>query len=277
MKNSKIDWCDDSWNPITGCKHGCEYCYARRMVHRFEGRDGETGEEHVLIEPVRAEEKGKIKPYPFGFDPTYHRYRVQRWRSQGERRNVFVCSMADLFGRWVPFAWQDEILRACLAAHGYNYLFLTKDPQNMANVIRRLYDDLVAQFSEHTGWENPAYRMMSAFWFGSTVTNPQTPFFESGVVHTFVSIEPILQPFGENSPIFYRTDWIIVGAESGTRKGKAVPEREWLEVIVKRSRETGVPLFMKSSLAEIWGEPLIQEFPEGLQNRKNTGDESERK
>ena len=36
-KITKIDWCDSSWNPVTGCMHGCEYCYARNIAYRFGG------------------------------------------------------------------------------------------------------------------------------------------------------------------------------------------------------------------------------------------------
>lgn len=32
MNRSKIEWCDHTWNPITGCLHNCPYCYAKRMV-----------------------------------------------------------------------------------------------------------------------------------------------------------------------------------------------------------------------------------------------------
>ena len=35
---TKIDWCDSTWNPVTGCLHGCEYCYARRIAERFRAR-----------------------------------------------------------------------------------------------------------------------------------------------------------------------------------------------------------------------------------------------
>ena len=34
-KKTKIDWCDATWNPVTGCMHGCEYCYARKIAERF--------------------------------------------------------------------------------------------------------------------------------------------------------------------------------------------------------------------------------------------------
>lgn len=37
MNKTKIEWCDSTWNPVTGCLHGCEYCYARKQVNRFKG------------------------------------------------------------------------------------------------------------------------------------------------------------------------------------------------------------------------------------------------
>ena len=37
MDNTKIDWADMSWNPVTGCRKGCEYCYAARTARRFAG------------------------------------------------------------------------------------------------------------------------------------------------------------------------------------------------------------------------------------------------
>lgn len=38
-QKTKIDWCDATWNPVTGCLHGCEYCYARRIAERFISSD----------------------------------------------------------------------------------------------------------------------------------------------------------------------------------------------------------------------------------------------
>lgn len=34
---TKIDWCDSTWNPVTGCRHDCAYCYARKIAERFGG------------------------------------------------------------------------------------------------------------------------------------------------------------------------------------------------------------------------------------------------
>lgn len=36
---TKIDWADATWNPVTGCLHGCEYCYARKIAERFRARE----------------------------------------------------------------------------------------------------------------------------------------------------------------------------------------------------------------------------------------------
>ena len=84
MDNTKIDWADMSWNPVTGCRKGCEYCYAARTARRFAGylsqgvkvpnceREGAI----VLDKPLKtmtAEGRVVNAPYPFGFTPTFHR------------------------------------------------------------------------------------------------------------------------------------------------------------------------------------------------------------
>lgn len=35
LHKSKIEWCTHTWNPVTGCRNGCSYCYARRFIDRF--------------------------------------------------------------------------------------------------------------------------------------------------------------------------------------------------------------------------------------------------
>ena len=58
--------------------------------------------------------------------------------------------------------------------------------------------------------------------------------------------------------------WIIVGAETGNRKDKVVPKKEWIENITEVCKRQGIPLFMKDSLIPIIGEEnMIREFPWG--------------
>lgn len=303
---TKIDWCDATWNPVTGCLHGCEYCYARNIAYRFgavdwetnteNGRDGDfydgTGENHVLDKPAMREWKsGKITkaPYPFCFDPTFHRYKLdepQRWKKP---RTIFVCSMADLFGEWVPDEWIKQVFEACEAAPQHRYLFLTKNP---------------ARFGSINGWNhrhNNEYAKDN-MWFGTTITRQyelnrmlKLPY---GNAHTFLSVEPIFErididhylptsdarwrcSFCGHYAITYANhcgscghiggysgsfrkqpvNWIILGAESGNRKDKVVPRREWIDNIVQICDERNIPVFMKESLRDLMGADFRQEFP----------------
>lgn len=272
MVNSKIGWCDDTFNPISGCLHGCEYCYARDIAHRFGGwtdSDGDTHHDEILKneskvreldEPLRVFREGQTifsgkwqkAPYPYDFIPTFHRYRLNDYVGK-KGRNVFVCSMADLFGKWVPDKWIQEVLEACEKAPQHNYLFLTKN--------YRRYREFAVPRKEN-------------MWYGVSVTKEnQMDSYDVyfSTVHTFASIEPILEDIKphEHKDLFRSMDWIIIGAETGRRKEKVVPKRKWVADIVSVCREMNIPIFMKSSLADIWGEPLIQEFPEGLERRND--------
>lgn len=245
-QKTKIDWCDSSWNPITGCLHGCPYCYARGMARRFGGKII-TGNDHLYIldEPARRAD-GTINPYPYGFDPTYHKYRLtipQEWKKP---QTIFVCSMADMFGDWVPEDWIGQIFTACLAAPQHRYLFLTKNGKRYMELAK-----------------NGVLVDRENFWYGCSVTRPEEPFFFSDRYKTFASIEPILEPFDWVPGLKHieLPDWIIAGAETGNRKGKVKPKRDWLGGIINGCAEHHIPLFMKESLRELTGSDFKQQFP----------------
>lgn len=75
MEKSKIEWCDSTWNPVSGCYHPCPYCYARSTANRFKGCDcaagGETDENVVYLkERLTVTSKDGVTrnaAYPFGF------------------------------------------------------------------------------------------------------------------------------------------------------------------------------------------------------------------
>ena len=265
MNKTKIEWCDCTWNPVTGCLHGCPYCYARRIANRFGGIKEQPfirweGKKNARIvsEPI-YDAKGQFCPYPYEFEPTLHRYRLNEPEQEKKPKTIFVVSMGDLFGDWVPEDWIREVFAACERASQHRYLFLTKNPKRYQ------------KFFDHEG--NPEHRN---FWLGTSVTD-NCGFELHGPAHQlyagtglmgkhhanrFLSIEPLLGPINEtalgNIKFF---QWAIVGAETGSRKEKVVPQREWIEAIVKACDAVGVPVFMKNSLAKVWGTPLIQKFP----------------
>ncbi len=248
MENTKIDWCDSTWNPVTGCYHGCEYCYARKIANRFGKYETILGYNIRFLNRTSMAGCIEVKersgnPYPAKFSPTLHRYRLNDYIGK-KGRNIFVCSMADLFGDWVPVSWIEEVFKACEKAPQHNYLFLTKNPARYVELINN-----TDFFTKTKG----------NMWFGYSYTGKESKQWWNPDYNIFVSVEPILEPI--EVP---RCKWLIVGAETGRRKDKVIPEREWIEDIVNECRKAGIPLFMKSSLLDIWGESLIQEFPMGL-------------
>lgn len=269
MKKTKIDWADSTWNPVTGCLHGCEYCYAQNIAYRFgtigwetnteNGYDCDfydgTGENHVLDKPAMREWKsGRITkaPYPFCFDPTFHRYRLDIPKRWTKPRTIFVCSMADLFGEWVPDEWIKQVFEACDAAPQHRFLFLTKNPSR--------YKDLMSLLPVHRRPPNVA-----EMWFGQSYTGVgEYQLMPLPMVYkTFVSIEPLLHSLSEKDMRIIPTtnDWIIIGAETGNRKGKVTPDKSWVDGIVYHAKERGVPVFMKESLRDLMGDDFRQEFP----------------
>lgn len=265
MNRSRIEWCDHTLNIVTGCRRGCEYCYARTMSLRFSGnvrlnitrtdkyRKDEGG--YILDEPFIGE-NGKQIIYPFGFEPTLHRYRFNTLDKLKMGQNIFVGAMADLFGDWIPDSWIDEVFRCCAAHDQHNYLFLTKNPERYADL-----EDL------------PAGENM---FYGVTITTEEEMHrfnFLPARRNTFVSIEPILEDVlpEKHNLLFRQTDWVIIGAETGRRKGKVIPDPEWIQKIAKVAEQEKTPVFMKDSLIDIVGEDAMKrEFPDQLLVRKKS-------
>ena len=279
MNNTRIDWCDSTWNPVTGCKGGCDYCYARSIANRFGGwttggvktTQNFFSDPPVLDSPLLLERKsGKVvkAPYPFAFTPTFHRYRLEEPLKKRKGQNIFVGSMADLFGRWVPTKWIVEVLDICRKAPQHNYLFLTKFPERYVEL-----DHLALLPHE----EN--------FWYGATITNAkqmkraadsigQLP----QEVRSFFSMEPLMEDVARSEAweMSYNgayANWIIIGAMTGPGSESQQPCREWVERIVDDAKNElspfyPIPVFMKDNLRKVWGRDLIQEFPEKLEAQR---------
>lgn len=98
----KIEWTDYTWSPVTGCKHGCEYCYANRIAQRI---------------------------YPEKFEPTFRPNRLGEPAKAPKGSKIFVCDMGDLFGDWVPRAWTECVIGATQEYPDLEFQFLTKNPE----------------------------------------------------------------------------------------------------------------------------------------------------
>jgi len=111
MNKTKIEWTTWTWNPIVGCKHGCWYCYARKLTQRFK------------------------KVFPNGFEPTFHPERLKEPWELRKPSKIFVCSISDLFAPWTPNEWRDAVLDSifrCPIKHTFQ--LLTKNPERIPDV-----------------------------------------------------------------------------------------------------------------------------------------------
>jgi len=213
MNQTKIEWCEFTWNPVWGCLKQCSYCYARRLAQRF----GES------------------------FEPHWKERNFNRMMP-GLPSRIFVNSMSEI-AYWKG-EWWDRVLDRIRQNPQHKFLFLTKNPSVYENI--RFPENCWLGVTITHQW------MMSAladYLFDSTWDENYT---------LFLSIEPMLEPI----QLYVRPDWLIMGAETGNRKGRVVPEIDWITQLMRY--ETG-PIFMKDSLKPIW-EPhkgeLIREWPE---------------
>ena len=212
--SSKIEWTEQTWNPIVGCTKvsaGCKHCYAETMAKRLQAM-GTPGYENgfaLRLLPERLADPVRRKK------PTVY----------------FVNSMSDLFHDKVPEAYIDQVMDVIRETPQHNYQILTKRAARMARYFR--------------------HRSVPAnVWLGVSVENqkhgvPRIDYLRKVDVRIrFLSVEPLLEDVGPLN----LTDihWVIVGGESGP---KARPMRvEWADAVRIQCEAQGVAFFFKQ-----WG------------------------
>ena len=227
---TKIEWCDETWNPITGCSkvsEACENCYAERMANRLKGRYGYPADKpfRLTAHPERLK------------DP-------EKWKKP---RRIFVCSMGDIFHEDVKPEWKQDVWDVMNYNPHHTFILLTKRPQNAP--------------THETWW-------FDNIWLGVTAENQKRAdermptLLQIPAAVRFVSVEPMLEPIDFNAippfdllpnnedevthydaPWDEYLDWVICGAETGPKA--RVMESEWAEDLYHQCDNAGVPFFFK--------------------------------
>ena len=223
--NDNIDWAKWSWNPVTGCRYGCKYCYARDIANRFNAGNFEYT---VHNDRFRAPYDSKIP---------------KKREKEAGINNVFVCSMADLFGDWVETNVIQEVLDVCRDTPQWTYIFLTKNPKRLID-----YDFPVNSWVGTTVDCNA--RVANALKYMPQVKAPVR----------FLSCEPLLEDLNIDSLRGF--EWLIIGAQSKTTEvPEFQPEQQWVTKLISTARKVGAKVFIKPNL-KIELDERPQEFPE---------------
>lgn len=189
MSNSKIEWTEQTWNPVTGCTKvspGCKHCYAETMHQRLTAM-GTHGYEYpfttVVTQPMRLSQPKKRK----------------------KSTMYFVNSMSDLFHDDVPFAYIDLVMGIIRDTPQHVYQILTKRADRMAMYfgLRKVPDNA---------------------WIGVSVENveygiPRIDRLKSINAKTrFLSCEPLLGDLGRLD--LSGIHWVIAGVSLVLNQGR---------------------------------------------------------
>lgn len=312
MNPTKIEWCDETWNPVSGCSkvsQGCKNCYAERDFPR----------------PYPGRKFTDVRCHPERLDQPVRKVKGKR---------IFVNSMSDLFHQDVPF----EFIASVFAIMGHTtrhaYLVLTKRPARMLEffewalqyeidgewfAIPPTHIEAGERIADHwpksipwtphhghrAGYDNcgPSFPYENV-WLGVSVEDQATAderiplLLQTPAAVRFVSAEPLIGrvDFCEHLGMWWNQtmkcfesvgqkfnpgglDWVIVGGESGP--GARPFNAQWARSIVAQCKAASVPVFVKqlgARPADIVGDPEAFNYgevlPLSLHDRKG-GDWSE--
>lgn len=213
--NSKIEWTEQTWNPVTGCTKvspGCKHCYAEVMSKRLKAM-GVEGYENGFSTISLMEER-LVQPL-LRKKPTVY----------------FVNSMSDLFHEQVPFEYIDKVMA-----------IIEQTPQHAFQILTKRAERMREYFESRQAPDNA--------WLGVSVEDKQygkpriAQLQRIRAKTRFLSIEPLLENIGKIS--LRGIHWVIVGGESGV---KARPmEEAWVLNIKTQCERAGADFFFKQ-----WG------------------------
>jgi protein gp37 len=244
--STKIEWTDETWNPITGCtpiSEGCQNCYAKRMANRLKGRYGYSKDDPFKV--------------------TYHPGRLAQPLKWKKPRKIFVCSMGDIFHPDVKREWAEEVWNIMARCPQHTFIILTKRPEN-------------APMADNWWFPN--------IWLGVTAENQKRANVRIPILLRipaavlFVSVEPMLSEiYLTDIPIINsdvtmnvlkrasvfspHIDWVICGAETGP--GARYMDPAWARALHYQCRFDDVPFFFKKASAG-WTLELPREYPNVL-------------
>jgi protein gp37 len=226
-ENSRIEWTETTWNPITGCTKysaGCLNCYAERMSKRLQAMGAAA--------------------YQSGFTPMFHEQLLDKPLSWKRPRIIFANSMSDTFHEDITDEQIFKIFSVMNHARWHTFQVLTKRSERLLKLSKKI-------------------KWTPNIWQGVTVEHSATRSRIEDLRHVgaqtkFLSIEPLIGPIAGLN--LTGIDWVIVGGESGP--GARPIKKEWVTAIRDICVKTKTPFFFKQ-----WGGIRKKENGRVLENR----------
>ena len=242
--HSKIEWCDATWNVVSGCTQvssGCAHCYAKTLHDR----------RHKAYLAGAKLPKQYAKPFK---QIQLHPERLEMPLHWKKPRRIFVNSTSDLFHEDVPFEFIKDVWTVMLNAPDHTYMILTKRADRMIEAVGYILGD--------------GYGVLKNVWLGVSVEDQKAAderipvLLQTPAAVRFISAEPLLGPvelWGAryDNPNGGKTgaitawpgglDWVICGGESGP--GARPMHPNWALSLRDGCMAAGVPFFFKQ-----WGE-----------------------
>ena len=226
---SKIEWTDTTWNPVTGCtkvSSGCDHCYAHTLAH------GRLTAAYLRKLPVVQNDQTITDPFAVRLWPE-RLTAPGKWK---EARMVFVNSMSDLFHVDVPDEYVRRVFEVMIKFDHHTYQVLTKRPTRAVRFFQQNRDLF------------PLGTIPRHIWMGTSVEDQSVAY---RVDHIrllpaevrFLSCEPLL---GALHLDLNGIHWVIVGGESGV--GSRPMNGDWAIKIRKQCEQAEVAFFFKQ-----WG------------------------
>lgn len=284
MGKSKIEWCDETWNPVRGCNRvspGCRHCYAEAIAARFSG-PGQSFEGYARRVGGEPRWTGKVDLLP---------HKLAEPLSWRKPRRVFVNSMSDLFHEDLTTEQIAAVFAVMAAAPSHTFQVLTKRPER----ARAWFGELEAQpgmvphasvrgcvlalakqwprgeqpdrimeviRSLSDGVQEPPPWPLPNVWLGTSVEDQATA--DERIPHLrgcpaavrFVSYEPALGPVSfKDGPLDPEAStmgpWVdLSGIHQVIAGGESGPgarpcDIQWFRDVRDECREAGVAFFMK--------------------------------
>jgi protein gp37 len=238
---TKIQWCDETINPIVGCtkiSDGCKNCYAEKMAWRLKNI-GIGKYQDVVNENGWT---GKICVDIDVFD------KLPKYKS----KKVFVCSMGDIFHKNVTENQINQVTKMMVhpmsGMSHHTYILLTKRPDRIP----------VSSYERFSEWKN--------VWLGVTVENQKSDerieqLLKVPATVRFLSVEPMLESINIVNQLHTgKINWVICGPETGQKKRPF--DLNWARFLRDQCRTAGVPFFYKKHDDPATPKDLrIKEFP----------------